>query len=486
METYVRSASPGSTSASLRDTSVLGDIWHSGFLHGFQWAHGSARNIPRGFVSTSDGELRLLFSLAIDWFTAHGGKQAGKKWSIGAIYLVCQNLPLEIRFRAENVCLVGIIPGRTKPLGSAVNWFLRRVVDEFVTFYERGVWYTQTFKFESGRLVRAAIGPVVCDLDAARGIAGLGSVSHTLFCSLCSATKHQMADFDGTFTPRCGSIRVGFPLWTFVMNLWTSAVSMDDQATLWKTYAIRWTELARLRYWNPFQFLVIDTMHCLFLGLFRRHFRFIWRMDVDTCGWGDEERLDSEAGERISAAAAAAEDLDFEPSVKPATGKKKSPSVALGRGVLTAVSKDIQRTVLPDWVDPAPTQVGNTKHGKLSANHWRSLCTIHCVITLIRLWGFLKIESFRYSALENFLLLVKAVQLATLRTTTASRCEAYSSLLNQYLNGLKRLYPTASITPNHHLATHIPEFLRRFGPPHSWWAFPFERYNGMLQKIKTN
>ncbi|EJD50000.1 hypothetical protein AURDEDRAFT_58836, partial [Auricularia subglabra TFB-10046 SS5] len=144
----------------------FGDIWQPAFLRNFDWAVSSPATIrlpTKGFISHGS-ELRLLFSLAIDWFTAHGGKQAGKKWSIGAIYLVCQNLPLDIRFKAENVCLVGIIPGRTKPLGHAINQFLRLLVDEFVVFYETGVWYSRTVKHQAGRLVWAAIGPVVCDL----------------------------------------------------------------------------------------------------------------------------------------------------------------------------------------------------------------------------------------------------------------------------------------------------------------------------------
>jgi len=30
------------------------------------------------------------------------------------------------------------------------------------------------------------------------------------------------------------------------------------------------------------------------------------------------------------------------------------------------------------------------------------------------------------------------------------------------------------------------EYLRRFGPVHGWWTFPFERLIGMLERIPTN
>jgi hypothetical protein len=39
---------------------------------------------------------------------------------------------------------------------------------------------------------------------------------------------------------------------------------------------------------------------------------------------------------------------------------------------------------------------------------------------------------------------------------------------------------------NHHACMHfLPQF-KRFGPVYSWWLFAFERFNGMLEKIKHN
>ena len=43
---------------------------------------------------------------------------------------------------------------------------------------------------------------------------------------------------------------------------------------------IRWSELLRLSYWDPTTFTVLDTMHALLLGDFKRHVREVWGMDV--------------------------------------------------------------------------------------------------------------------------------------------------------------------------------------------------------------
>jgi hypothetical protein len=41
-------------------------------------------------------------------------------------------------------------------------------------------------------------------------------------------------------------------------------------------------------------------------------------------------------------------------------------------------------------------------------------------------------------------------------------------------------------TINHHLARHYLKFIKLFSPVYGWWLFAFERFNGMLEKVKHN
>ena len=117
---------------------------------------------------------------------------------------------------------------------------------------------------------------------------------------------------------------------------------------------------------------------------------------------------------------------------------------------------------VPSWVNPAPLAFGTSKHGKLSADQWRTVSLINLPISLIRTWGLE--EGRRYDMLVNFLHLVEAV--ATLGYLEADKdsLALADELLLKYLEGVKELYKGAKIVPNHHLALHLTMFITLFGP----------------------
>ncbi|KAG8891323.1 hypothetical protein FRB99_003669 [Tulasnella sp. 403] len=158
----------------------------------------------------------------------------------------------------------------------------------------------------------------------------------------------------------------------------------------------------------------------------------------------------------------------------------------LGASLLARVREDMEKTILPDWITPAPLQLGSKSHGKLSANEWRSVVTIHLPITLISLWGQMATNTRWYQMLVHFMQLAIVVNLVARRTTSFSWQKAIVEHMVTYLHGIQSLFADASIVPNHHIALHVVECLKNFGPPHLWWAFPYERLNGLLQKIETN
>jgi hypothetical protein len=151
---------------------------------------------------------------------------------------------------------------------------------------------------------------------------------------------------------------------------------------------------------------------------------------------------------------------------------------------MDAVRDDMKHTEIPTWVSPAPSNWGTAKRGKLSADQWKVICTVHLPVTLIRLWGH---ETGRtYQMLSNFMDLVKAVQIINMRITSEKHISLYEKLITRYLTDLKTLYKDAPIQPIHHASLHLGDFARLFGPVHPYRSFATERYNYMLQRQNVN
>jgi len=155
----------------------------------------------------------------------------------------------------------------------------------------------------------------------------------------------------------------------------------------------------------------------------------------------------------------------------------------LGCAVLAEVWKDQGRLVLPSFVFPAPTTLGNEKR-KLSADQWRSAGMIHLVITLIQIWG--RSEGRQRQMLNNYMHLVTAIYIANLRSTSGELASNYTDHFKRYLLGVLDLYKEAKLQSVHHACLHFEQLLVGLGPVHSWRVWAFERFNYKLQRTKTN
>lgn len=147
--------------------------------------------------------------------------------------------------------------------------------------------------------------------------------------------------------------------------------------------------------------------------------------------------------------------------------------------------------ITPSWLTSVPTNLGEPSHGKLKADQWRTLGTTYLPISLIRLWDQLEDGDDKRSQqckklLAVTLSLISAVVIASSRTTSKEKADLYLHHMQNYLKGLRELFPRYRFLPNQHMALHLAEYLQLYGPVHSWWTFPFERLIGMLQRIPNN
>lgn len=134
----------------------------------------------------------LLLTLKVDRLTPFHGT-TGVAYSCGAVYLPINNLPRSERYKTENVILVGVIPGPTKPTTYDVNSYLRPLVTELVQFYQ-GV-DIETHQSDSVPVkIRAALLMVDCDIPAPRKVSGFTAHNSTRACYRCDRTFKQFED----------------------------------------------------------------------------------------------------------------------------------------------------------------------------------------------------------------------------------------------------------------------------------------------------
>lgn len=157
---------------------------------------------------------------------------------------------------------------------------------------------------------------------------------------------------------------------------------------------------------------------------------------------------------------------------------------------MQSIWSDIRALLKPTWMTSVPLNLGEAAHGKLKADQWRALGTTYLPLSIIRLWGLANDDSPRSRRCQEILnitmSLISAVTIASSRSMSIGLANSYLQHMQAYLAGLKLLFPGYGLHPNHHLALHLHQYLLLFGPVHAWWAFPFERMIGMVQRMSTS
>ncbi|KAL5531768.1 hypothetical protein ACEPAF_5330 [Sanghuangporus sanghuang] len=471
------------------------------------------------FIDRQD-ELRLAFSLNVDFFNVDGVRSGAASVSCGIISLICLNLPEDIRYKHENVFLAGIIPPK-EPDVAQINHYLAPLVDEFRVLWDPGVYFSRTASSRNGRLARAVIALVVCDLPAARKVSGLlGHSSDTFLCSHCRCSREMIGKIDEVFEPRDTAVL------REQSKAWRYARTSKEQDAVTNQYGVRWSELWRLPYWDPLKQLVVDPMHCLLLGLVQNHFTSILPLTTETSSKKFARRTVVPAFEFDFKQLPSVENQDEE------GGKRKVDNLKiLFAGKEHVVDETAIRNVaeihdcLLKPINPLEADDAKIRlHSKLESKRWVSLyfvcdslelcgsakskskgLTKNDLANLLVGWRFERpLQSSSESSatlpqptiigltnhIQHMLALASALAFAVSvlfkQSTTQSDIEAYKFHIKNYIRRLREIHPDAKFLPNMHMATHVTDSLGLFGSAYSWWTFPFERLIGKLQSIPSN
>lgn len=366
----------------------------------------------------------FAFVLNIDWFQPYTHTTS----SIGVIYLTVLNLPRVVRYKRENVILVGIIPGPHEP--KDINSFLKPLVDELLQLWNGVKLSIQIASCCTEEIVRCAILCVSCDIPAGRKTCGFLGHTAKLGCSKC------LKIFPGAIGNKNYS---GFNCeqWEKRNNKQHRKAVQSIQKCKTKTkqsaaeslHGCRYSCLLDLPYFDAPRMLCIDPMHNLFLGT-GKHMLSVW-MKHDLISKVHFETIQH-----------------FVDSIN--------------------VPRDIGRI---------PTKISSGFSG-FKADQFRTWITIYSIPALFNILPREHLECWRHFVL--------ACRILCKQSLSRHDVDLAHVLLMSFCRRVERVYGESSITPNMHLHAHLKEVLLDFGPAQEFWLFSFERYNGLLGKQPTN
>ena len=408
-------------------------------LHLFnQWKD---RNIPSGVMSDIyDGAVWQSFQyineeellagryclgllINIDWFQPYKHTE----YSVGAIYISILNFPRQLRYCRENMIVVGIIPGPREPK-LVMNSYLECLVEDLLKLWKGVKMLTP----EGQQVVKAILICAASDVPASRKMGGFVGHAAQKGCSRCLKSfptnrfgeKKNYSGFNRSMWPK----RSVEQHRKFGMN-WKLATTQSKRHEIEQKYGVRYTELLRLPYFDTIRYVVVDPMHNVLLGTAKLMVT-LWK----------------------------------------ANG-------VLSEAQFNTIQSTVDKFITPADVGRIPHKI-SSQFSSFTADQWKNWTLIYSVIVLKCI-----IPEVHY---ECWYVFVEACRLLCSRSISHDGVAKLDSLLIRFCQKFEEVYGASSCTPNIHLHGHLKECILDFGPASSFWAFPFERLNGMLGSVPTN
>ena len=365
--------------------------------------------------------LGLLIN--VDWFQPY----KHVSYSVGAIYIAILNFPRRLRFRRENMILIGIIPGPHEP-SLHINSFLEPLVQDLLKLW-KGIEMPTT---EGIHTIRAALLCNSSDIPATRKVGGFVGHAALKGCSRClksfpTQNFGEKADYSGfdrsVWPPRTKEDhqKKGME--------WKHANTLTSRQRIEREDGVRFTELLRLRYFDTVRFSVVDPMHNVLLGTAK----------LMVSIWKENGLITSH---------------DFE-----------------------KIQVRVNHFVTPPDTGRIPHKIASG-FSSFTADQWKNWTTI---FSLVVLKCTLPEEHYRCWSL-----FVQSCHLLCSRAISNAKLLELDRLLICFCKTFQQLYGAKSCTPNLHLHCHLKDCIHDFGPPNAFWLFGCERLNGLLGSVPTN
>ena len=277
--------------------------------------------------------------------------------------------------------------------------------------------------------VRLCIGSVVCEIPATRKLCGFLGHSAHFGCNKC--LKEFPTESFGRKPDFSGYNRADWEMRTKekhkdICSQLLQCDSKSAQDSLESETGIRYSVLIDLPLFDPISFVAINPMHNIMLGTAKHVMSF----------WTKSAQQD-----------------------------------------LLLIQEKSALLSFPYDVGHIPIKIASSFSG-FTADQWRTWTTI---VSPIVLKGILPSAD-----LNCWLLFVNACPLMLTQIISVDTVSKADDYLVLFCRTFQRLYGNQACTSNMHLHMHLKGLFLNFGPIHAFWAFPFERQNGLLGTYHTN
>ena len=247
------------------DPSTLKDSFDGKIWIDFQFPGGES------FLA-NPGSICLM--LNIDWFQPFKHRQ----YAVGVIYMVVMNLPRAMRFKRENLLLLGLIPGPDEP-PLTINTYLAPIVKDLLMLWQGVPLHCgQSDVFT----LRCALVCIACDLPAGRKTCGFLSYKANLGCSRCYCNfgtgTFGVNNYSGfnkhNWKPRTNDRHRQDVGSTLKCRNKTQREKRESEV------GCRYSVLLDLPYFDPIRMLIIDPMHNMYLGTAKTIFHKVWMVHL--------------------------------------------------------------------------------------------------------------------------------------------------------------------------------------------------------------
>ena len=394
-----------------REEGVYQDVYDGNIWREFQTYNG------RPFLAEP---FTYGLMLNIDWFKPCKHVE----YSIGAIYLTIMNLPRDVRFKQENVLLIGLLPGPREPKHD-INAFLEPLVQELLVFWNGIGVEVCARSFPENVSVRCALLCVACDIPASRKVCGFLGHAAILGCSKC------LKKFPGDIGQRdySGFDRSEWSVRTLEQHRQNIAriqacTTITQQLQCESKYGCRFSVLLDLPYFDPVRMIIIDPMHNLYLGSAKRLIAL----------WMEKNLLTSRD--------------------------------------MSLIQDRVNSIQTPSYVGRIPHKIASSFSG-FTADQFKNWTNLFSLIALRDILPSQHLQYWRYFVVASRILCQMSI--------SDSEIERADAFLLQFCCRVEQLLGKNVVTPNMHLHCHLKQSLHDYGPIHNFWLFSYERYNGILE-----